>query len=552
MRFKWIRAALPAVCGIGIAAVVGWLLAGGIMPSADVLFGQPEPAAVESLPAGAPVHIDSTPSGAQVHIDGMRYGSAKTPLNVRLASGQHSLSLEHPDTLEDERVLHVAETGASVDVALWRRRTDVVPLRPVYPGAALVDARFLDNGQVALLVSIPARPGAPSASRELWRLDPTTGQLVRVIVPGLDAPVSTMILAPDGEQAAYVRPGSSPAVTASLWPVNGNTSAGTVQRSHSETVWQVPLDGSLPPRRIFELPSASGPGPSSDPERIVDLAWTPDGSRLVVITRQTGQPTRTRIFLSNVPARGDTQLEPDPNELVLLPAEVIPGSAMPDPTGHWLALVTHAAVAPGGSNMLNLCILELKSGGVFRDLADLGSAARAPSAAPVAWSPAADGLPGRLVFVGPAPTPPSSGGGLFDFFGVFSALRASSAPPSGLFMASVEASGLETVQPRRVGTAINILGPAWRSENAVHSFARQDDGSLALRSIDPTSGAVRDLGVRLPTSTGQGTGLAARWDTRHGNALLLARPSNNGTGGASLQAWLVSFVSPSSAAGASH
>jgi hypothetical protein len=353
-------------------------------------------------------------------------------------------------------------------------------------------------------------------------------------------------------QVAYVRPGAASAVTAGLWPVDGNTSAGTQQKSHPEAVWVASLDGGLSPRRIFELPSPSGPGASRYPERITDVAWTPDGSRLVVLTRQTGPPVRSRIFLLNVAAREDPDMEPDPTELVLLPAEVIPGSALPDPGGRWLALVTHAAVAPGGNDLLNLCILELKPGGVFRDLADVGSATRAPSAAPFAWPPVADRAPDRLVFVGPAPTPPSSGGGPFDFFGVFSALRASSAPPSGLFMASVEASGLETAHPRRVGTAINTLGPVWRSQNALYSFARQDDGTLALRSIDPTSGATHDLGVRLPAGTGQGAGLAIRWDTRHGYALLLSQPSNAGTGGLSLQAWLVSFPQPSSTLGASR
>jgi len=301
-----------------------------------------------------------------------------------LSPGQHSLSLEHPDALEDDRTIHIAEDGAVVDVALWRRHPDVVPLRVVYPGASLVDARFLDDGQVALLVGLPAQPGALTASRELWRLDPATGQLARVSVPDLDAPASTLVLAPSGEQVAYVTQGSAAAVTTSLWPVNGNRPAEAQQGNHPKAVWVASLDGSLPPRRIFELPSASGPAQSSVPERITGVAWTPEGSRLVVTTRQAGPPIRSRIVLLDVVARNDADIEPDPAELVLLPAEVIPGSALPDPGGHWLALVTHAAVAPGGGNdLLNLCLLELQPGGVFHDLADLGSAARAPSAAPI-------------------------------------------------------------------------------------------------------------------------------------------------------------------------
>jgi hypothetical protein len=136
--------------------------------------------------------------------------------------------------------------------------------------------------------------------------------------------------------------------------------------------------------------------------------------------------------------------------------------------------------------------------------------------------------------------------------GFVSSCRASSAVVGLRQQPDVEASGLGTVQPRRVGTAINMAGPVWRSEHAMYVFSRQSDGTLALHLIDPTSGAVRDLGVRLPAGTGQGVGLAARWDTCDGDALLLSQSPNGGTGGASLQAWLVSFVSPSSAAGVAH
>ena len=177
-----VRTLLPAICGIGVAAVAGWLLAGGSLPSARTLFGQLEPAAVETSAGGAPVHLDSTPSGASVRIDGTSHG--RTPLDTWLSPGQHSLTLQHPDALDDDQPLQVADSGASVDIALWRRRPDVLPLRPVYPGATLVDTRFLDDGQVALLVDTPARSGATGTNRELWRLDPATGQLARVSVQG--------------------------------------------------------------------------------------------------------------------------------------------------------------------------------------------------------------------------------------------------------------------------------------------------------------------------------------------------------------------------------
>ena len=284
----------------------------------------------------------------------------------------------------------------------------------------------------------------------------------------------------------------------------------------------------------------------------MDLVWTPDGSQLVAITRQNGPPVRARVVLLDARTVGDGDPAPVPGDLVVLPAEVLPGSAVPDPSGRWLALVTRATLAPGGTNLLSLCVLQLRSGGLFRDLADLGAAATAPATAPVAWPPAADThAPDRLVFVGPAPPAAARGGGLLGLVDVISALRPT-APSSGLFLADLAAAGLEGIQPRRLGSALNTVGPVWRSETTLLGFAPQADGTLALRSIEPGSGIVQDLSVRLPAGTAQGSGLAARWDTRHGAVLLLSHVPNGPAAGTALQAWLVSFVWPSSALGVAH
>jgi hypothetical protein len=114
---------------------------------------------------------------------------------------------------------------------------------------------------------------------------------------------------------------------------------------------------------------------------------------------------------------------------------------------------------------------------------------------------------------------------------------------------------LADAQPRRLGTAINNFGLVWRFPKTLFGFARQDDRALALHTIDPTSGAVHDLGVRLPADTARGTtGLSVRWDARHGSALLLAHAPDGGSsaagaGGGPLQAWLVSFISPNAQPG---
>src|SRR6202040_2181103 len=134
------------------------------------------------------------------------------------------------------------------------------------------------------------------------------------------------------------------------------------------------------------------------PEQIVDLVWTPDSGRLVAITHQAGFPARARVFLMDVGA----ETRANATELVLLPAEVIPGSALPDPSGRWLALVTHAAVAPGGRDVLDLGAPEVHVDGSFRGLADLGAAPRLPGPAAITWAPATtDGTSDSLAFAAP-------------------------------------------------------------------------------------------------------------------------------------------------------
>ena len=100
------------------------------------------------------VHLESTPSGAEVRIDGIRRG--QRPAVLGLSPGSHALTLRHPNAISAVRSIDVPAEGTDLTVSLWRRQPDILPLRPVYPGASLVDARFVADGTRSAFVK-PAR-----------------------------------------------------------------------------------------------------------------------------------------------------------------------------------------------------------------------------------------------------------------------------------------------------------------------------------------------------------------------------------------------------------
>jgi hypothetical protein len=412
-----------------------------------------------------------------------------------------------------------------------------------------VDARFLNDGQVALAVALPVQPDAGNPDREMWLLDPGSGQMRKLDARGQDIHASSMSVAPDDDRLAYVRTGSSPPVTATGWSPGAIANA-TTQRAEPDSVWVASPGSNVPSRKVFELPVADPSSTHGTPERIADLIWSPDGSQLVAVTRQAGPPARARIFLLNVPASASDD-EVVAQKLVALPAEVVPGSVTIASAGGWLALIAHSAAAPNGSDLFSLSVLRLRPGGGFRDIAQLGSATAAPVLAPLAWPIGGETDHNPIFFVGPAPAASAATGGIF---GIFGALRPAP-PPAGLFVTHLEPSSLADVQPARLGRAINNFGLGWRSETVLYAFAPEDDGRLALHSVDPATGVVTDLGVRVSTGPIQrSSGLSVRWDTHDGYALLLAHSQGAAVStadptSARLQVYLVSFVAHDSSAG---
>ncbi len=89
---------------------------------------------------------------------------------------------------------------------------------------------------------------------------------------------------------------------------------------------------------------------------------------------------------------------------LILPADVVAGSYVWAPDGHWAAFLTQAAAGPGGADFVALCAVDSSARGAisgFRyvaDLAKLSDASRPMPVAAVAWSATGDG---RLAYAAP-------------------------------------------------------------------------------------------------------------------------------------------------------
>ena len=209
----------------------------------------------------------------------------------------------------------------------------------------------------------------------------------------------------------------------------------------------------------------------------------------------------------------------DAQELVTLPAEVVPGAYAWSPRGDRLALVTRA----GGA--VALSVLDAADGAV-RTLADLDAARTAVAPFPPAgWSP--DGA--RLLYA--VPEPERRAAGVWP-------LGARAAP--GLFVAEAapgEACAGEVSPPRPAGSDVGAF-PVWRPDGVAAALARGKGGALGLRAVEP-DGAVRDVAALPLRAPGP---FAARWDAVHGRAIVaVAGAGPSGAGAGQPEFWLVRF-----------
>jgi hypothetical protein len=464
--------------------------------------------------------ITSAPEGASVAVDGRERG--KTPLSVKLARGQHILGLTHPSAVEDERQLDV--TGdMHVNVAMFEQRPDALQLKPVYPGATVNGAAFLDDGRLAVTMGLPSQTGnsggsQPETLSEPWILDPLHGSL---------APFSTrsnpraeiLVVSPDGRHVAYARPLQA--------DVQGSRRLAEVLTVGADSGGAVPVF-SLPPVDTSRL------APDAELEDIGDITWTPDGRHLLVTVRlvglASGPPSapRSRVVLI------DTDNQQAPVELLRLPAEIVQGSYKWAPDGNWVAFLTRVSTGAGASQFVALCALDVSASGDvsgFRYVADLGRETDPGGPLPVAdvaWSPMSDG---RLLYVAATPR--------FTVSNPLGLPTTSGGDP-GLFLTTPAGPALTAEEGQRFGSATGLFGPTWvASDETVGSrllaLGHSDKGGkpLVIRALDAVSGAPQNFDITLPNSVGGSAAVAARWDLRHGRLLVLARRNS------SLDFWLV-------------
>jgi hypothetical protein len=419
------------------------------------------PAPDPSTPVVA-LSVSSTPSAATILVDGDVRGA--TPALVDVAPGRHVVALTATDAIPETRQVDMGADGARLDLVLWRARPTVQYLKPTLPGAALVDARFLDDGRVGLVLELPG------GEHQAWSLDPAARFATQRL--GAIAPRAALAIRPDGQQLAY------------LLPREPDTSfvAGLAGQGPAAAVWVAPAQDGHDPRQVWAL--------SDGTEDLEDLAWAPDGQHLLLVGRQHPSlgAERTSLRWLDV-GTGEASL------LALLPSEVAANSAVWSPDGHTVAFVVHSA------QLTAVCTLS--DAGAFRYLGDLGHDDLAgPPVAPVAWAP-----DGRLLYGALLRQAPASASGLSAF----------ARPAVSLYLAD---PFLGLGQP--IGGEAG-LAPLWRPDGARFAVglpSGQDSG-LRLRALDDDGQAHDVATLDLPTPGA--TAYGVRWDLARQRALVVTR-----------------------------
>jgi hypothetical protein len=342
-----------------------WAIAGTLVAASTaglVIFStQPQR---ETEVGTATLQVSSMPTAATVAVDERVRG--RTPIDLQLTPGEHHVTVRHERSIEATYQVRLeAGQNTPITAELWLHSPQVQRLHPPFPGASIVGADFLRDGQVALAVALP-----PTDERQLWLVDGTGG------IQRLGPPFArgSLAVSPDGEWIAYLAASHRSGVSTRL-----------------DEVWIAGRESERGERRHV-LPA------SAADERLVDLTWAPDGQHLLLASRQQVPGGSQRRRVRCLPIDGG-----DPRELISLPVEVAPGSYDWSPDGERVAFLTRTG------QLASLCLLGTRDG-TFHYLADLGRDDASPLPfAPLAWSP--DGR--RLLYTAPVQDRPTGGGWLF-------------------------------------------------------------------------------------------------------------------------------------------
>lgn len=394
----------------------------------------------------ATIRVTSEPAGASIEVDGRSRGH--TPATILVEEGEHELTLGLPDYAVATRKISATRRRIGyTSVQLWLHTPTVSELRPPLPGSVIEDARFLPDSRIALAVVLPNNGGA-----QAWLIE-TDGSFKQI---GPDVlPATTLSLGPDGSNVAY------------LAAVSRDGTFGVV-RGYRE-VWLT--QGSGRGRKLYALPTDSR-------ESLVDLTWASDGDHLLLVTNRPSFDGAGISRLLWMPASGGMS-----QELLSLPAEVVPGSYSWSATGDGVAFVARS------SDTVSLCALRT-DGSIFRYLADISRGVDSPVPyAPLSWS--ADGR--RVIYSAPAELKADADQGSHALY----------------------ADDLTGRPSTRLGKAEG-RSPAWRDSGEIMAFLRTGaDKPLVFRTVD-LDGTVRDVGhVPVP-----GDAFAVRWDVAHTQALI--------------------------------
>jgi hypothetical protein len=450
MRRTWLAGGLAmlAIGALGVVLGVGRAEAGTNHPA-------------------VPLELHSRPPGAAVWLDGRERG--RTPLEVLVAPGAHSVVFKAADAVDGEYALDVGAEPAELDARLLRRQPTLTRLRPTLPGAVLSSVRLLADGELALVISVP-----PGRQLQAWRFDPDTGGVEPVVK---DALGSRLALAADGQHTALVGFEVGPPRS------DANGDAVGFSAGRASVLW-LGEDGRGAPATGWRPPLAPG-------EDLLDASWSPHVDRLLAVTGQVqgGETTRSRLWL--VDADGQAS-----RVLLSLPSQVVPGSEVWSPDARHVAFVAHA----GEVNAL--CLVDLDGG--FRYVADLDPSPSLPLAyPPLTWS--ADGQ--RMLFVAPRQHPPGTAGSWLQPEARHALYAVSTADPTPVFLSD---------------TDVDL--PAWREDGQMLGLGRFGaDGGLAVRQISGPGNGHRLVDLPLKPAAGY----AAMWDLDRGFAVV-ASPRASG------------------------